>query len=105
MLLWAVVAILASAVLCSVCMMLQPPRDTIQFQGGDRSKKRFHPHGADGASAVHKAPVTTFRFVESYGPMLAASFMEPGHLVIVEMPWIHAAKKLPDPVYRARFGT
>ena len=57
------------------------------------------------AQAKLAKEVTTFKFIDGFGPMLCAQYVAGNHLAVVEMPWIHAAKKLPDPVYRQRFGT
>jgi hypothetical protein len=58
----------------------------------------------DSDPKPERAPVTTFRFVDGFAPMYLARFAAPGHLVVVELPWIQALKKLPDPVFRSRFG-
>lgn len=57
---------------------------------------------ADSGSA--KLP-NNFRFVERYGPIVEAQFVGPDEMVVVETPWLHAVKHLPDPVERKRFGT
>lgn len=40
-----------------------------------------------------------------YRPLLFADFIDPHSLVVVEEPWLKVMEKLPDPLYRQRYGT
>ena len=49
--------------------------------------------------------VSTFRFLNQYGPMLLCGYIGGDDLLVAEVPWLKVLKKLPDPMYRAKFGT
>lgn len=40
-----------------------------------------------------------------YRPVLFADFLSAEELVVVEEPWLKIMQKLPDPLFRQRFGT
>ena len=46
-----------------------------------------------------------FALTLKYRPVIFAGFLGPSELVVVEEPWLKIMAKLPDPIYRQRFGT
>jgi hypothetical protein len=59
----------------------------------------------ESKASIGDDSVSTFRIVDFYGPMLQCEFFGADDLVVVEVPWLKVLKRLPDPMYRAKFGT
>jgi hypothetical protein len=46
-----------------------------------------------------------FAITLKYRPVLFADYLGPGELLVVEEPWLKIMQRLPDPLFRQRFGT
>jgi len=46
-----------------------------------------------------------FAITLQYRPVIFADFLGPRELVVVEEPWLKIMQRLPDPIFRQRFGT
>lgn len=47
----------------------------------------------------------TFLRACRYRPVIFADFLSEGELLVVEEPWLKIMQRLPDPLFRQRYGT
>ncbi len=80
---------------------MQEPRPSIvptsERSGGEA--------GAGSGDPASDAPVTNFRLITCYGPMVACEYVGGDDVVVAEVPWLKVLRSLPDPMHRPKFGT
>ena len=76
--------------------------------GGSRSKEVLHGKWRRKHPQVEWnsiAAVTNFRMIDRYRSIYYATSLGNHEMLVVERPWLHVLRSLPDPIYRKKYGT
>ena len=67
--------------------------------GGKKKRKKNNKKNGDSIAAV-----TNFRMIDRYRPIYYATSLGNHEMLVVERPWLHVLRSLPDPIYRKKYG-
>ena len=60
---------------------------------------------ASDSSTTFQLDSRNFALTLKYRPIIFAEYLAPNVLLVVEEPWLKIMQKLPDPIFRQRYGT
>ena len=69
--------------------------------GGKKKRKKNKKTSENGDSI---AAVTNFRMIDRYRSIYYATSLGNHEMLVVERPWLHVLRSLPDPIYRKKYG-
>ena len=73
----------------------------VEGSGGKKKRKKNKKTSENGDSI---AAVTNFRMIDRYRSIYYATSLGNHEMLVVERPWLHVLRSLPDPIYRKKYG-